>query len=504
MDLVEQIDLTVNPPLWGAIDRRNRVVCEPAPLIYYHPARERDPVPESSTAMGSRDSAEIDMPGENGVENASPATVATVPPETPVTEGTDVVMDEEMSQQKHLELVAIDGELEKAAKEILDRLGREQLPHFVGDEPIPAFEDRVQEWISKLPADQKDDGGVVATLLVAGAVRKADVNERFALEAQKSHRLKMAAEAEAKAKELLMKQLAAFDVAKYLVESTKEQREFYGKIQKLLTELKAAVEEPMTLDPQILPGLTTLVADMNKLMEGQSSMQHHSLSAIQGLTKQIGEIGWELHASSIDRRCIPRGTSHSGAWLRESLRETILCCRMALGELVEVTRANHEILQQDHQVRKRNCEVNESMLQVLQRMEARDLSREKVEVEMAKRQKEAIQAKQEAQKVKDQAAREKMLKDQQEHEVQRLAEESARKRKIEELDSANKALEEAQKRAKALESELNQGTPVKNMPARPRMIQTPTGPVPEPLYPPTPAVPEPLYPPGYPQLVGLL
>ena len=217
MDLVEQIDLTVNPPLWGAIDRRNRVVCEPAPLIYYHPAREREPVPESSTAMGSRDSAEIEMPGETGVENASPATVATVPPETPVTEGTDIVMDDEMSQQKHLELVAIDSELEKAAKEILDRLGREQLPHFVGDEQIPAFESRVQEWINSLPADQKEDGGVVATLLVAGAVRKADVNERFALEAQKSHRLKMAAEAEAKAKELLMKQLAAFDVAKYLV-----------------------------------------------------------------------------------------------------------------------------------------------------------------------------------------------------------------------------------------------------------------------------------------------
>ena len=268
------------------------------------------------------------------------------------------------------------------------------------------------------------------------------------------------------------------------MESTKEQRIFYSKVQKLLQDLKTAVEEPMTLDPKILPELSTLVTDMNKLMEGHSSMQHHSLSAIQGLTKQIGEIGLELHASSIDRRCIPRGTSHSGAWLRESLRETILCCRMALGELVDVTRANHEILQQDHQVRKRNCEVNESMLQVLQRMEARDLSREKVEVEMAKRQKEALQAKQEAQKAKDQAARDKMLKDQQENEVQRLAEESARKRKIEELDSANKALEEAQKKAKALESELSQGTPVKNMPARPRMIQTPTVPVPEPLYPP--------------------
>ena len=67
MDLVEQIDLTVNPPQWRAIDRRNRVVCDPAPLIYYRQARERDTVPESSTAMGSRDSAEVNVPGENDV-----------------------------------------------------------------------------------------------------------------------------------------------------------------------------------------------------------------------------------------------------------------------------------------------------------------------------------------------------------------------------------------------------------------------------------------------------
>ena len=168
---------------------------------------------------------------------------------------------------------------------------------------------------------------------------------------------------------------------------------------------------------------------------------------------------------------------------------------MALGELVEVARANHEILQQDHQVRKRNCEVNESMLQVLTKMEKRDQLREKVEAEVAKKRKEAAIASIEAaQKLEAEATKTKAAEAQ---EVQRLADEATRKRKMEELDSANKALEEAQKKAKALESELNQGTPVKNMPVRPRMIQTPTVPVPEPLYPPTPAVPEPLYPPGY-------
>ena len=377
-----------------------------------------------------------------------------------------------MSQRKHQEIVAIDGELEKAAKEKLDRLGREQLPHFVGDEPVPAFEARVQEWLSNLPADQVADGGAVATLLVAGAVQKADVNEKFALEALKMHRLKEAAEAEdkakalqeaaeveAKAKELLKKQLADFDVAKYLVDSTKEQREFYGKIQNLLTELKAAVEEPMTLDPNILPGLTSLITDMNKLMEGQSSMQHHSLSSIQGLTKQIEGIGWELHASSIHRRCTPHGTNRSGAWLKESLRETLLCSRMALGELVEVTRANHEILQQDHQICQRNCEVNESMLQVLQRMDAREHAREKVEVEMAKKQKEALQAKQEAQeaqKAKDKAAREQLLKDQQEKEaaeVRRLAD--AKAKKLKELEDAQVEAENARKRARILEEQMS-------------------------------------------------
>ena len=460
MDLVEQIDLTVNPPLWGAIDRRNRVVCEPAPLIYYHPARERDTVPESSTAMGSRDSAEVDMPGETGVENASPATVATVPPETPVTEGTDIVMDDEMSQQKHLELVAIDSELEKAAKEILDRLGREQLPHFVGDEQIPAFESRVQEWINNLPDDQKDDGGVVATLLVAGAVRKADVNERFALEAQKSHRLKMAAEAEAKAKELLMKQLAAFDVAKYLVESSKEQNTFYGQITQILTEMRSAVQEPLQVDQKVMQELASLIQDVGKVSDAQNASQHHALSSIASMTKQLTNMSWEMSAGSIDRRCIP-ASNRNGPFLKESMRETLLCIRMALMEVLDGTRANHEVLQQSFQLLQRQCDGTSKMVEILERMDSREVAREKIDVELKRRKKEALEAQEkaqnaEAQKAKDKAAREQMLKDQQEKEeaeVRRLADVKARKMK--ELEEAQLEAENARKKARILEEQMS-------------------------------------------------
>ena len=460
MDLVEQIDLTVNPPLWGAIDRRNRVVCEPAPLIYYHPARERDTVPESSTAMGSRDSAEVDMPGETGVENASPATVATVPPETPVTEGTDIVMDDEMSQQKHLELVAIDSELEKAAKEILDRLGREQLPHFVGDEQIPAFESRVQEWINNLPDDQKDDGGVVATLLVAGAVRKADVNERFALEAQKSHRLKMAAEAEAKAKELLKKQLAEFDVAKYLVESSKEQNTFYGQITQILTEMRSAVQEPLQVDQKVMQELTSLIQDVGKVSDAQNASQHHALSSIASMTKQLTNMSWEMSAGSIDRRCIP-ASNRNGPFLKESMRETLLCIRMALMEVLDGTRANHEVLQQSFQLLQRQCDGTSKMVEILERMDSREVAREKIDVELKRRKKEALEAQEkaqnaEAQKAKDKAAREQMLKDQQEKEeaeVRRLADVKARKMK--ELEEAQLEAENARKKARILEEQMS-------------------------------------------------
>ena len=464
MDLVEQIDLTVNPPRWGAIDRRNRVVCEPAPLIYYHPARERDTVPESSTAMGSRDSAEVDMPGETGVENASPATVATVPPETPVTEGTDIVMDDEMSQQKHLELVAIDSELEKAAKEILDRLGREQLPHFVGDEQIPTFESRVQEWLSNLPADQKDDGGVVATLLVAGAVRKADVNEKFALEAQKSHRLKMAAEAEAKAKELLKKQLAEFDVSKYLVESTKDQRLFYEKVQKLLEDIKTAIEEPFRVDQKVMQDLASLIQDVGKVSEAQGTSQHHAITSIANMTKKINDMSWEMSAGSIDRRCIP-SSNRNGPFLRESMRETLLCIRLALMDVLEGTKANHEVLQQSFQLFQRQADGTAKMVEILERMDSREVAREKIDVELKKRQKAALEAQEKAQNAEV---------------MQKAKEDSAKKARLQsELEKANADLENAQKRAKVAQEAVGGEilpTPVKAMPPGPPVPTMTVGP----------------------------
>ena len=429
MDVVEQIDLTVNPPQWRAIDRRNRVVCEPAPLIYYHPARDRDTVPESSTAMGSlHETGEVTsgvVPAAVAAERDEEDTV--VPSEavpTSIAEEGDLdpakekEIEDELLRELEIKRDVLDSELQARLGESLEALKGLTPEKRADGESHQDFEVRVKSWLTDMETRNPpllSHAKILAEGPIDGSNRSDGLLEAFTCAKEKRKRLAKGAKDPPKT-ELLKKQLADFDVAKYLVDSTKEQREFYGKIQILLTELKAAVEEPMTLDPKILPELTTLVTDMNKLMEGQSSMQHHSLSTIQALTKQIEGIGWELHASSIDRRCIPRGTNHSGAWLRESLRETILCSRMALGELVEVTRANHEVLQQDHQIRKRNCEVNESMLQVLQRMEARDLAREKVEVEMARKQKEALQA-QEAQKAKDKAAREQLLKDQQEKEA---------------------------------------------------------------------------------------
>ena len=488
MDLVEQIDLTVNPPLWGAIDRRNRVVCEPAPLIYYHPAREREPVPESSTAMGSRDSAEVEMPGETGVENASPATVATVPPETPVTEGTDIVMDDEMSQQKHLELVAIDSELEKAAKEILDRLGREQLPHFVGDEQIPAFESRVQEWINNLPADQKDDGGVVATLLVAGAVRKADVNERFALEAQKSHRLKMAAEAEAKAKELLKKQLAEFDVAKYLVESTKDQRIFYEKVQKLLEDLKTAIEEPMTLDPKILPELGNVVKDLSKMMDGNAGMHHHYLGTIQSMVKQVESLSWEMSGQSIDRRAIPAwDKSSTSKIMKESAREVMAGIRWNLQEMGHMLREQGLVQDKQLTVQDKQLTVLSDLAASAQRTaEVLEMINEREAKHQDAMEKKKADKAMEEQKKMD-AARLRSQKEQAEKD--RIAQEEAEKKRAlqAELDSANAGIEAAQKRAKM---------------AQEAMAQTPTTPVRPPMMPAMPVGPVGYGQPGYGQPCG--
>ena len=439
-DLVEEIDLTRPVARWRVVTRRNQEYVPWSDLIYYS---SRAPHSASSSsgpiAMGSlHETGEV-------TADAAPAAVAAereeedtaVPSEAvPTSVAEEIELDKEVEaellRELNVNLKTLESELETLLGESLENL-KDLVPEKRGnDESHPEFETRVKSWLEDMETRHPSLLDYARTLvegLIDGSCRKDGYLESFAMAKEKRKQIARA-EKDPPKKEFLL-----FDVSKYLMESTKEQRIFYSKVQKLLQDLKTAVEEPMTLDPKILPELSTLVTDMNKLMEGHSSMQRHSLSAIQGLTKQIGEIGWELHASSIDRRCIPRGTSHSGAWLRESLRETILCCRMALGELVEVTRANHEILQQDHQVRKRNCEVNESMLQVLQRMESKDLSREKVEVEMAKRQKEAMQAKQqaqEAQKAKDKAAREQMLKDQQEKEeaeVRRLADVKARKMK---------------------------------------------------------------------------
>ena len=280
------------------------------------------------------------------------------------------------------------------------------------------------------------------------------------------------------------------------MESTKDQRIFYEKVQKLLEDLKTAIEEPMTLDPKILPELGNLVKDLSKMMDGNAGMQHHYLGTIQSLVKQVESLNWEMSGKSVDRRAIPAwDKSSTSKIMKESAREVMAGIRWSLQEMGHMLR--EQGLVQDKQLTvlsdlAASAQRTAEVLEMINEREAKHqdaMEKKKAEKAVEEQKKRARLRAQKEQAEKDRIA--------QEDEVQKLAGESARKRKMEELESANKALEEAQKKAKALESELNQGTPVKNMPARPRMIQTPTVPVPEPLYPPTPAVPESVYPPGY-------
>ena len=482
MDLVEQIDLTVNPPLWGAIDRRNRVVCEPAPLIYYHPAREREPVPESSTAMGSRDSAEVetsvDVAARDGEGDGKVNSPLSEPPPTP-SGSTDHVFDEATFMQKMAEHQVIDDEVMNGIQEVLVRLGfdKDQLPIFAEQDTLVSYEAKIESWMGQFNEDQKTDAQAVASALMSGALKKSDINEKYLLQMAKKRRLEKEGQEEAQMK----KDLASFDLHQFLLRSSKEQNTFYGQITQILTEMRSAVQEPLRVDQKVMQELASLIQDVGKVSDAQSASQHHALTSIASMTKKLTDMSWEMSAGSIDRRCIP-ASNRNGPFLKESMRETLLCIRLALMEVLDGTRANHEVLQQSYQLHQRQCDGTSKMVEILERMEKRDQLREKVEAEVAKKRKEAAIASIEAaQKLEAEATK---TKEAEAQEVQRLADEATRKRKIEELDSANKALEEAQKKAKALESELNQGTPVKNMPVRPRIIQTPTVPVPEPLYPP--------------------
>ena len=461
MDLVEQIDLTVNPPLWGAIDRRNRVVCEPAPLIYYHPAREREPVPESSTAMGSRDSAEVetsvDVAARDGEGDGKVNSPLSEPPPTP-SGSTDHVFDEATFMQKMAEHQVIDDEVMNGIQEVLVRLGfdKDQLPIFAEQDTLVSYEAKIESWMGQFNEDQKTDAQAVASALMSGALKKSDLNEKYLLQLAKKRRLEKEGQEEAQMK----KDLASFDLHQFLLRSSKEQNTFYGQITQILTEMRSAVQEPLQVDQKVMQELASLIQDVGKVSDAQSASQHHALSSIASMTKQLTNMSWEMSAGSIDRRCIP-ASNRNGPFMKESMRETLLCIRMALMEVLDGTRANHEVLQQSYQLLQRQCDGTSKMVEILERMDSREVAREKIDVELKRRKKEALEAQEkaqnaEAQKAKDKAAREQMLKDQQEKEeaeVRRLADVKARKMK--ELEEAQLEAENARKKARILEEQMS-------------------------------------------------
>ena len=368
MDLVEQIDLTVNPPLWSAIDRRNRVVCEPAPLIYYHPAREREPVPESSTAMGSRDSAEVetsaDVAARDGEGEGRVNSPLSEPPPTPSV-STDPVFDEATLMQKMAEHQVIDEEVKTGIQEVLVRLGFDQgqLPIFAEQDTLVSYEAKMESWMGQFNDDQKTDAQAVANALMSGALKKSDINEKYLLQMAKKRRL----EKEGQEEEQMKKDLASFDLHQFLLRSSKEQNTFYGQITQILTEMRSAIQEPLRVDQKVMQELASLIQDVGKVSDAQGASQHHAITSIANMTKKLTDMSWEMSAGSIDRRCIP-SSNRNGPFLKESMRETLLCIRLALMEVLEGTRANHEVLQQSYQLHQRQCDGTSKMVEILERM----------------------------------------------------------------------------------------------------------------------------------------
>ena len=465
MDLVEQIDLTVNPPLWSAIDRRNRVVCEPAPLIYYHPAREREPVPESSTAMGSRDSAEVetsaDVAARDGEGEGRVISPLSEPPPTPSV-STDPVFDEATLMQKMAEHHVIDEEVKTGIQEVLVRLGfgQDQLPIFAEQDTLVSYEAKIESWMGQFNDDQKTDAQAVAGALMSGALKKSDINEKYVLQMAKKRRL----EKEGEEEEQMKKDLASFDLHQFLLRSSKEQNTFYGQITQILTEMRSAIQEPLRVDQKVMQELASLIQDVGKVSEAQGASQHHAITSIANMTKKINDMSWEMSAGSIDRRCIP-SSNRNGPFLKESMRETLLCIRLALMDVLEGTKANHEVLQQSFQLFQRQADGTAKMVEILERMDSREVAREKIDVELKKRQKAALEAQEKAQNAEV---------------MQKAKEDSAKKARLQsELEKANADLENAQKRAKVAQEAVGGEilpTPVKAMPPGPPVPTMTVGP----------------------------
>ena len=212
MDLVEQIDLTVNPPLWGAIDRRNRVVCEPAPLIYYHSARETSQADQAETAASSAMGSAVEIPvvetsvdvaARDGEGDGKVNSPLSEPPPTP-SGSTDHAFDEATFVQKMAEHQVIDDEVMNGIQEVLVRLGfdKDQLPIFAEQDTLVSYEAKIESWMGQFNEDQKTDAQAVASALMSGALKKSDLNEKYLLQLAKKRRLEKQEKEEAEMRRL--------------------------------------------------------------------------------------------------------------------------------------------------------------------------------------------------------------------------------------------------------------------------------------------------------------
>ena len=467
----EQIDLTGRTAMWRMVDDRNREICSAAPLVYYNvvrpsSARETSQADQAETAASSAMGSAVEIPvvetsvdvaARDGEGDGKVNSPLSEPPPTP-SGSTDHAFDEATFVQKMAEHQVIDDEVMNGIQEVLVRLGfdKDQLPIFAEQDTLVSYEAKIESWMGQFNEDQKTDAQAVASALMSGALKKSDLNEKYLLQLAKKRRLEKEGQEEAQMK----KDLASFDLHQFLLRSSKEQNTFYGQITQILTEMRSAVQEPLQVDQKVMQELASLIQDVGKVSDAQNASQHHALSSIASMTKQLTNMSWEMSAGSIDRRCIP-ASNRNGPFLKESMRETLLCIRMALMEVLDGTRANHEVLQQSFQLLQRQCDGTSKMVEILERMDSREVAREKIDVELKRRKKEALEAQEkaqnaEAQKAKDKAAREQMLKDQQEKEeaeVRRLADVKARKMK--ELEEAQLEAENARKKARILEEQMS-------------------------------------------------
>ena len=315
----EQIDLTGQIPMWRMIDDRNREICSAAPLVYYNVVRPTSARMESGEsahsrgesvssigpivpiAMGSlHENAEVnpDVAAEREEEDTA------VPSEAVATsvaeEGElDKEVEDALLRELNVNLKNLELELDTRLGESLEKL-KDWVPEKRGkDEEHPEFEIRVKSWLEDMEKNHPsliDSAQILAEGLIDGSGRKDGYLESFALAKEKRKKLAKT-EKDPSKKEFLL-----FDISKYLVESTKDQRIFYEKVQKLLEDLKTAIEEPMTLDPKILPELGNLVKDLSKMMDGNAGMQHHYLGTIQSLVKQVESLNWEMSGKSVPQR----------------------------------------------------------------------------------------------------------------------------------------------------------------------------------------------------------